>query len=387
MTEKQRKKRMAPLGRSFCRCSASGLLLLGVLMVQVGCQEETAAPGATSVQTETSPPVIAADPAAESEASDAATPVEITHLAKPQVIDAPKITLAKTVHDFGEIGPGTTQNARFEFKNEGTAPLRITQVQSCCGVVTSGVKAGQEYAPGQSGVLEITLQAGEQPATFRRNLRIASNDPLHGIVTLTIQAKIARRIDHTPSRLKLFLRRENAGATDIALTSLDGREFSITGFRATANAISADFDRAATGTKFVLKPKADMEKLKRNLRGWVHIDLTHPEYKSVRLPYDVLPEFSFDIEQILLFNLKADQPVQREIWLLNNYQDNFEIESVSSRKGTAKLLSKERVENRYRLRLEILPPQLAGEKAVMSDTIDIKVKDGETLALPVRGFY
>lgn len=187
--------------------------------------------------------------------------------------------------------------------------------------------------------------------------------------------------------MRLFLKKENAGAKDITLTSLDGREFSITGFRATQNAISADFDRHAKGTKFVLKPKADMEKLKRNLRGWVQIDLTHPECKSVRLHYDVLPEYSFDLEQILLFNLKAGQAVNREIWLLNNYQDDFEIESVSSQKGTVKLLGKEKIENRYRLKLQITPPQLAGEKAVMSDAIEIKIKDGETLTLSVRGFY
>jgi hypothetical protein len=361
--------------------------LLGVLLLQLGCQEEAAAPGATSVQTEASQTVIAAEPAEESEAGDATSPVEITNLAKPQVINAPKITFVKTVHDFGEVGPGTTQTTRFEFTNEGTAPLRITEVQSCCGVVARGVKAGQVYAPGRSGALEVTFRAGDQPAPFQKRLRIASNDPLHGVATLTIQAKIARRIDHTPSRLRLFLKKENAGAKDITLTSLDGREFSITGFRATQNAISADFDRHAKGTKFVLKPKADMEKLKRNLRGWVQIDLTHPECKSVRLHYDVLPEYSFDLEQILLFNLKAGQAVNREIWLLNNYRDDFEIESVSSQKGTVKLLGKEKIENRYRLKLQITPPQLAGEKAVMSDAIEIKIKDGETLTLSVRGFY
>ncbi|MHC4520326.1 MAG: DUF1573 domain-containing protein [Planctomycetota bacterium] len=391
MAETNRTKRTVASGRSFGRSWISGLLLLAVLALalQSGCQEEAAAPQATSMRTEPAAPPISAEPGEPEEPAWSDPPVaqEVTSLAKPQVVDAPKITLTKTVHDFGEVGPGTAHSARFEFKNEGTAPLKITQVRSCCGVVTRGVKAGQEYAPGESGVLELDYRAGEQPAPIRRQLHILSNDPLQGIVTLTIRAQIARRIDHTPSRLKLFVRKENAGAKEIKLTSLDGQEFSIKGFRATAKAITADFDPAVKATELVLKPKADMEKLKRNLRGWVHIDLTHPECESVRLPYDVLPEFSVDLHQILMFNLKAGQPVQRELWVLSNYQDDFEIESVSSQKGTVKLLDTEKVENRYRLKLEITPPEVTGERAVMSDVLEVKIKGSETLSIQCRGFY
>lgn len=391
MAATYRTKRTVVSRRLFGRSWITGLLSMAVLVsaLQSGCQEEAAGPQATSIRTEPAAPTLSAEPDKPEEPASEDTPVarEVTSLAKPQVVNAPKITLAKTVHDFGEVGPGTAHSARFEFKNEGTAPLKITQVRSCCGVVTRGVKAGREYAPGESGALELDYTAGSQPAPIRRQLYILSNDPLQGVATLTIRAQIARRVDHTPTRLKLFVRKENAGAKEIRLTSLDGRPFSIKGFRATAKAITAEFDPSAEGTEFVLKPKADMEKLKRNLRGWVHIDLTHPECKSVRLPYDVLPEFSVDLQQILMFNLKAGQPVQRELWVLSNYRDDFEIESVSSQKGTVKLLNTEKVENRYRLKLEITPPEVAGERAVMSDTLEVKIKGSETLSIPCRGFY
>ena len=393
MAEQYRTKRAASSERPRSRTWVWGWVFLALLILtaQSGCQEETASPQATSLQTEQAQSVVTADADRVEESRPGDTPVaqEVTSLAKPkpQAIDSPKITLAKTVHDFGEVGPGTSHSARFEFKNEGTAPLKIAEVRSCCGVVTRGVKAGQEYAPGRSGVLELDYRAGDQPAPIRRSLYIMSNDPLQGRVTLTIKAKIARRVDHTPSRLKLFLRKDNGGLKQIKLNSLDGRDFSIKGFRATQKAITADFDPSVKATEFVLDPQADMEKLKRHTRGWVHIDLTHPECKSVRLQYDVLPEFSFDLEQILMFNLKAGQPLQRELWLLNNYQDDFEIESVSSQKGTVKLLSKEKVENRYRLKLEITPPELSGERAVMSDVVEIKIAGGDTLSVPCRGFY
>lgn len=334
---------------------AALLLSVVFLALQTGCREESANVQGPSMQAAT--------------------------------VTAPKIVLEKTAHDFGEIGPGTAQSTKFKFKNEGTAPLRISQVRSCCGVVTKGVKAGQVYAPGQSGALELDYRASMQPGSIKRNLYIQSNDPLQGVATLTIKAVIVPRVAYKPARLKLFMNQENAGTPDITLASLDGKPFSIKGFRATAKALTADFDPAVEATEFVLKPKADMAKLERNLRGQIRIDLTHPECKNVSILYDVLSEFTVDREQIMLFNLTAGQAVQREIWVLSNYQKEFEIESVSSQKGTVTLVEKKKVGSRYQLKLEITPPAVESERAVMSDVVEVKIEGGPTLSIQCRGFY
>ena len=360
------------------------LVSVVLAVLALGCREEAANAPAPTTETPSQRMSVSAEGAGSAESGAAQ---EITAVAGPQVANAPKIVLERTEHDFGGIGPGTPQSTRFKFKNDGTAPLKITGVRSCCGVVTRGVKAGQEYAPGASGVLEIDYRAGTQPGSMKRNLYILSDDPLQGVATLTIRATIVRRVDHTPKSLKLFLKQENAGAKAITLKSLDGRPFAIKGVRATANALTADFDPAAKATQVVLRPKANMEKLERNLRGQISIDLTHPECKNIRILYDVMTEFTVTPQPIMLFNLKAGQPMQREIWILSNYQEDFEIESVSSQKGTAKLVEKKKVDTRYQLKIEITPPPAEGERSVMSDVIEVKIKDGETLSIQCRGFY
>ena len=196
-----------------------------------------------------------------------------------------------------------------------------------------------------------------------RELRLQTNDPEQNLVSLTIKATIVRRVEIRPPRgCRLFLKRENAGCSDITIRSLDGKPFSITSFKSTANAISAEFDPNATATQFVLKPKADMEKLHRNLKGQISIDLTHPECTNVRVPFDVLPEFTINPAQLMVFNLRPEQPVQREIWVLSNYREDFEIESVSSQKGIIKLLDKKKVGNRYQLQVEINSPGATGRE-------------------------
>ncbi len=377
-----------------CRRKAHFLRVLGVMLVcaallicQSGCQEETSAAKTPAVETPVK--VTRVTPtenpaAAETQDGAASEAVEISDV---KTMDAPRIVMESTEHDFGEIGPSTSHEAEFRFTNEGTAPLKITQVRSCCGVVTSGVKPGQEYAPGKSGVLKISYRSTSQPGSMQRHLGIYSNDPIHSVVELTIRAKIVPRVVCEPSTMKLFLKQDNAGAGDITVKSLDGRPFAIKAVRSTGNAIIVDFDPKVEATEFVLKPIADMEKLKRNPRGYISIDLTHPECQNVRVLFDVLPEFTVSPPTIMLFNLKAGQPVEREVWILSNYQDDFEIESVTSQKEIVTLLSKNKVQNRYQLKLQITPPAAEGERAVLSDIIEVKIKGGETLSIQCRGFY
>jgi len=384
------------------------LLLCGVLLVlPSGCHRQAADSQPLAVEAEPGPvsepasTTVAAEPTSAREATETPRAKPVQEVAKA----APKITFEKVVCDFGEIGTDAKHKGQFKFENTGNRPLKIVRVKSCCGVAASGVKAGDVYPPGKGGILNITYNAGSHPGDVNRKLYIQCNDPVQDVVTLTLKAKIVRCVEYEPKRLRLFLNQKNAGAGDITLTSVKGQPFSITSFRSTANSIRAEFDPNAEATTFVLRPQADMAKLARNLKGQISIDLSHPECKNVRLLYDVLPEFTINPPQILLFNLTEGKAVQREIWVLSNYSDDFEIESVSSRKGTVKLLESKKIKGtatspssagvggrgrpgvRYQLRVEITPPPVEGERAVLSDVLDVKIKDGTTLSIQCRGFY
>jgi hypothetical protein len=255
-------------------------------------------------------------------------------------------------------------------------------------VAIKGVEAGQEYAPGQSGTLEFDYQAPAIPnPAVSRVLSLQTNDPAHSTISLTIKASVVRRIECKPESLKLILRRPNAGCPDIVLTSLDHRPFSIKELRATSDVIMAPFDSHAKATEFVLKPQVDMARLAQNMSGKISIDLTHPECTNVQLLYSVLPEFTISPPNIILFNLRAGRAVQQGISIFSNYQGGFEIESTSSQKGAAKLLECAKVANGCQLRIEITPPAQETRNMSLSDMLQVKVKNGPTLPIPLRGFY
>lgn len=362
------------------------LAMLGVsLALLPGCQEPAADTTAAAKQKQ--PELIPITPIAVSNEPAPVPPGTTQESPSQKATGTPKIQVKNPVHDFGEVGPESRHTARIEFTNVGDAPLQIQQVKSCCGVQTKGVEAGQRYTPGQSGALEITFMAGPYPGVVTRNLYIQTNDPVQPAATLTIKANIAQRVDYSPKRLKLFLKEANAGCGDIKVFSVDGRPFSIVGFRSTAETITAQFDPNLSATEFVLKPQADMEKLQRHMRGQISIDLTHPECKNLRILYDVVPEFTVSPSTLTLLNLKPEQPVQRDIWILSNYRDDFEIESVTSQKGLVKVIEQKKVGNRYQLRVEVTPPAVENGRIVLADSLQVKIKDGETLPITCQGFY
>ena len=65
----------------------------------------------------------------------------------------PKIEFESMVYDFGKVGPAQILNGEFKLTNTGDAPLKITNVEKCCGAVTQLDKT--EFEPGESGVLHV----------------------------------------------------------------------------------------------------------------------------------------------------------------------------------------------------------------------------------------
>ncbi len=300
----------------------------------------------------------------------------------------PKITFEKIVLDFGEVGPNVQNTGEIKFTNTGEGPLKITKVSKCCGVIAGLDNDKTEYAPGESGAIKVEWRSGPQPTEFSRQLAVHSNDPENSEVTLTLNATIVNRVVCEPPRLRLFLDEENAGCSKITIRSLDERPFSITGFKSTADCITTDFDPSVEATKFVLQPKVDSEKLQKNLKGRVNIDLTHPEGNAVSLLFDVLPKYTLDPPLIIMFDAEPEMPLTREIKVLNNYEKDFEIESLSSKGGIigVKVLEQQKISSGYVLNIEITPPA-AGDKIRFTDTFTLNLKGGETLSIMCNGYF
>lgn len=337
-----------------------------ILLFQVGCQKQVGQPP--------EPPTVSVQPEP--------VPEPVPEPTK----ERPRITFEKVVHDFGEVGPGAKNVCEFKFTNTGDGLLKIEKVGTCCGIRGSLDKKGKAYMPGESGTVTIRYNAGKLPGSIKKQISVYSNDKARHIVKLTIKAKTVVKVVHEPKELKLLLNHDNAGCPEIKLTGLDNRPFAIKRFKATTRGITADYDSSIKAKSHIIQPKVDINKLRKRSRGHIEITLTHPKCRTVIIPFEVLPEFKIDPPSIVLFNTKPKKSIKKVVWLLNNYGEDFEVESVSSKKGIIKVLSQEKVDNRYKFELEITPPADTGKKR-FTDVFYMNIKGGEKLRVYCSGFY
>lgn len=300
----------------------------------------------------------------------------------------PVIKFESTTHNFGNIQPKSINRCKFKFKNAGDGILEIKKIRSTCGCTVPDLKK-KKYAPGESGEINVSFRAGISTGPTQKHLYVLSNDKKHPSVTLTIKATIAKVVDYKPEILNLSLKKGNAGCPEITIQSLDGKEFSITQFKSSPDCIVADFDPSRKATKLVLKPQVDLQKLKQYLNGTVRIYLDHPDCSLVTIRFSTPPEFKTRPPTILIFEAEPNKPVVREgVWLLNNYNEDFEIESTSSKQGFVKVVSSQKVDkSRHKFKLEITPPEQQGNEKSFNDDFIIKIKGGQQVKISCRGFY
>jgi hypothetical protein len=179
---------------------------------------------------------------------------------------------------------------------------------------------------------------------------------------------------------------ENAGCPEITITALDGKAFSIKGFTSTGNLITAEYDPNMVATRFILKPKVNMDQMKEYPDGSIKIDLIHPESNNIIIPFNIVSEFKITPPQILAFNAQPGEPIYRKIWVFSNYGKDFEIESTSSQNNIIKVQSYDKIQNGFQFMLEIMPPAAEG-KTRFKDVLFIKIKDSEKLSITFNGFY
>ncbi len=296
----------------------------------------------------------------------------------------PKIVFENRLLDFGKIGRQSTPTGEFKFTNTGNAVLEISKVSQCCGVVTTLEK--NKYEPGEKGVIKVSYTANALVGKIARQPVVYSNDPVEPNLTLSIIAEIVDKVSSQPDKLKLFLDEENARCPAVTLVSNDKQPFTISGIQSTGNCITASFDPNAKGTELKVDLKVDMEKLQKNLKGNIDIIITHPETKLVTIPYDVLSKFTLNPPMIIALNTDPGVPVVRKVWVFNNYNQEFEIDSVTSKNNHIALLSQGKVNNGYQFEIQITPPPAQGKRN-FSDELYIQIKGGEKLKIDCNGYY
>jgi len=218
---------------------------------------------------------------------DQSQKVSEQHSAQIESIGAPKLVVEETSYDFGEIVPGSSNIAVFNFRNAGDKLLKITDIRKCCGAVTELDK--EELAPGESGVLTVKYRTGQGTGILSKKIGLSTNDPENPQVELAITGKIVQTLEWTPTKFEISPYKQDVVCPDITIKSLNDTPFTIKGLKATGQCFTADFDPDQKATEFTLQLKADADKLTalNTNRGSIRIELDHLDYETINLRFDL----------------------------------------------------------------------------------------------------
>ncbi len=286
--------------------------------------------------------------------------------------------------DLGKVGLKTVTTKEMKFRNTGKSTLKISEVTQCCGFVVKMDK--QQYEPGDTGTLSIEFHASNTAGIIERKPIVISNDPINPKITLTVKAEIIQKVVWEPGNIKLFLNEENAACPKLTLKSIDGQTFAVIGIRSTGNCITAEYNPQLKQSEHVLDLKVNKEKLPKELYGVIEVLLNHPEGELADVSFEVVPKFTFS-ESPLVKYVKANESIKVKVRLLNNYKENTEIESTSSKEHTVKLIDYATINDGYELNLEITPPKPKNKELRFTDIFYINMKDSEQLALTCIEYY
>lgn len=302
--------------------------------------------------------------------------------------DAPKIKVVNSSYDFGVLPPDSKDNkGKFEFINEGKGVLKIDHVQSTCGCTVPELSK-KEYQPGESGTLTFTFHAPAYAGNVTKHLYIVSNDPANPRAELTLMAKVEVKVIADPNRVELILNKENAGMPSIKVKSVDNQPFAITSITSSNQIVSCGFDPNTKQVEHILTPKVDVTKLTDFNTGTIQISVDHPSAKQVIVTYNALPMYELRPARLVLQNVNPQEVIKRQVGVVNNYGQPFEIESMTSKSGMIKVVNQIKDGNNINLELEVTPPKQDGAaRRYISDELIIKIAGGPVLTVRCSGWY
>jgi hypothetical protein len=230
---------------------------------------------------------------AQSAAPPATTPaVPATAPAAPGV--SPKIVAVQPIQDVGKVARSEKVEVAFELRNDGSAPLSITDVRPTCGCTVA--KYDGTIAPGKTGKVHAAVDTADFSGPISKTLTVLSNDPANPRLTLTIKADVQPQVQMSPGFARFnFVQSQESVTVKQVLWTDNFEGFQVTGVRSPYKFVTAAFRKAEAAelrtdlpapnanqwiVESTILPDAEMGAL----RDFLVVSTNHPRQKELRIP-------------------------------------------------------------------------------------------------------
>jgi hypothetical protein len=203
-----------------------------------------------------------------------------------------KAVVVSPIKDVGSVAKGDKVTEDFEIRNDGAAPLTITDVKAACGCTVASFD--KVIAPGKVGQVHVVIDTVTFTGPIAKGVTVYTNDPGTPQIELTVRAKVEPYIAVKPGYARYVTVRGEAKEGNIVQTlyAPDGGPMDIVKVDSPFPYLTVSFREAQEGERLpdVKVKQWRVEMVLSNdappgpLAGYVTVHTLHAKQKLVEIP-------------------------------------------------------------------------------------------------------
>lgn len=203
-----------------------------------------------------------------------------------------KAVVTEPIKEAGSVAKGDKVTEDFEIRNDGPAPLTISDVKASCGCTVASFD--KTIPPGKSGKVHVVVDTVTFTGPIAKGVTVYTDDPTNPRIELTVRAKVDPYIEVKPGYARyVTVRGEPKEGTIVqTLYATDGAPMDIVKVDSPFPYLTVSFREAQEGERLpdVKAKQWRVETLLSNdapigpIAGYVTVHTTHAKQKLVEIP-------------------------------------------------------------------------------------------------------
>ena len=309
----------------------------------------------------------------------------------------PRAVPLAPIEEFDIIPKGQVISHTFEIKNEGDAPLELTDVRPACGCTVA--RYDKTIAPGEVGKVSVKIKTDNFAGPIAKSVAVFTNDSENPKLQLVVKAQVKPYIQVLPGYVRYnYVQGEEVQPISQTVWAEDGSDVNVVGVQPPHDYVKVSFREAtdeerkekSTGRQWRVIVSIDKDSPVGPLTDYVVVQLDHPKQKVAKIPVSgfVRPRQHITPQEVD-FGKLDNLPLRRTFHFSNFITDPIELTSIDTgfEAITAEVTPSSReTEKGYRFKLLLtIGPEMP--KGAFDSEIKIHTTDEQNpvITLPIKG--
>ncbi len=255
----------------------------------------------------------------------------------------PKAVVLDPIKDAGSVAKGEKLAQDFAIRNDGNAPLQITDVRPACGCTVASYD--KTIAPGKTGAIHVVVDTVTFNGPVAKGVTVFTNDPANPQIELTVRAKVEPYIAVKPGFARYTIVRGEAKEGTIVQTLFapDGQPMDVVKVDSPWPYLEVSFREAQEGERLPdvkvkqwrVETKLSSEAPVGPLAGYVTVHTNHPKQKVVEIPVSgfVRPVLAVTPPKADFGKIEVKEPLRRVLDIKNFATEPIKVIGVETTTG------------------------------------------------------